>query len=157
MDVPFTSSDVCLGERRNVRYIEKDPESKGFGSSSCFDSWKTLSHILSRPTPSLSSLLGWGWEDHPCLRDIALDSYQAKKRLGNKAHLLYTSAIRASRMISSQADERHHHESEKLEDLRTTPSQSPWYYTSHIPSHTPRCHAGEEKVVSKMALSLTKH
>lgn len=84
MDVPFTSSDVCLGKRRNVRYTEKDPERERFCSSPCFDSLKTLSHILSVPTPPLSSLLGWWWEDHSWLGGIALDSYQAKRKTGKQ-------------------------------------------------------------------------
>lgn len=40
-------------------------------------------------------------------------------------------------------------------DLRTTYSQSPGDHTSHTPAQNLRCHVGEVKVVTKMALSQT--
>lgn len=47
-------------------------------------------------------------------------------------------------------------ETEKSKYMRTTFWQSPGDCARHTPSHIPRCHIGEKKVKTKMALSMTK-
>lgn len=125
MDVPFTSSDVCLGQRRNVRCIEKDPESKGFCSSSCFDSWRPyLTYCLCPPHHYLPYLVGdgritHGWET------LLYTFTKPRKRLENKAYLLHTSAIRANGMVNSQAGR-----------WETSPwRQRKYKWERHLPGH----------------------